>query len=69
MSHDVKYMTEQIQRGLVGAKIMVALRSEDNESFGFRVKAKDNRIFDVWVDCDAEGNGPGWLSIERSGKI
>ena len=66
MSRDVKFMVEQVHRRLIGAKITVALTSEDDFSFGFRI-VKDNAVFDVWVDCDAEGNGPGWLTIEPAG--
>lgn len=69
MSHDVKYMSEQIGRQLIGSTIRVALSTEDGESFGFRVITPDKRVLDVWVDCDAEGNGPGWLSIQKKEKI
>jgi hypothetical protein len=67
MSHDVQYMTEQVQRKLLDSTIITSLKTEDGESFGFRVRTKDKAIFDVWVDRDAEGNGPGWLAIQSSG--
>ena len=32
--------------------------------FGLQVR-KGARLFNVWVDCDPEGNGPGHLDIVR----
>jgi hypothetical protein len=61
-------MSDLIQRQLIGSEIIVSLKTEDGESFGFRVKTRDKRVLDVWVDCDAEGNGPGWLAIQKKGK-
>ncbi len=69
MSTDAEYMNEQIQRQLIGSTIRVALSTEDGESFGFRVITPDKRVLDIWVDCDAEGNGPGWLAIQKKGRI
>ena len=65
MSTDAKYMIKNINEHLVGATIVGAISSkyDDDESFGLLVK-RDNTEFPVWVDCDAEGNGPGWLSFE-----
>ena len=47
---------------LIGGKITAAL--DGGDSFGFRVQTPDGRSFDVWVDCDPEGNGPGHLNLE-----
>ena len=59
-----KYMAEEISEKLVGCRIMSALLSEDSESFGLLLAGKKGPI-QVWVNCDPEGNGPGWLSIEE----
>ena len=56
-------MSEEIQKHLVGAKIISSLVDEKNDYFGFRVE-KDGKKFSVWVDCDPEGNGCGHLNIE-----
>lgn len=69
MSHDNKHMTEQIKRRIVGATISTALGTKDGESFGFRVITKDGNVLDCWVDQDAEGNGPGWLDIQKAGVL
>ena len=66
---NAEYMVEQIAEKLAGTAIRNAVLSEDRESFGFEVvkKAKGIGKYDViqvWVDCDPEGNGPGWLQIE-----
>ena len=47
---------------LVGGTLTAAL--DGGDSFGFRVQTPDGRSFDVWVDCDPEGNGPGHLNLE-----
>lgn len=60
MSHDAEYMMERIKAHLVGRRIRHAVRGPDG-SFGFTLD--DGTL--VWVDCDAEGNGPGWLAIEK----
>ncbi len=69
MSTDCEYMAAQVNEKLRGVTIRNAVISEDKEAFGFEVvrKAKGRGnydVFTVWVDCDAEGNGPGWLSME-----
>ncbi len=65
MSTDAQYMVKEIMSKLVGAIIIDAITSTDDDdaTFGFIVR-RDDKEFPVWVDCDAEGNGPGWLSIE-----
>ena len=54
------YMVKQIVQHLVGHKIVQALTDKEGDSFGFLL---DNGT-EVFVDCDAEGNGPGHLAIE-----
>ena len=63
MSHDVKYCAKQL-KALVGGKIVSVIESDDGESFGFRT-TKGDQLYDVWIDRDSEGNGPGWVSVER----
>lgn len=65
---DVAYMNKQILSLLVGGKIVESILSSSqygDESFGFKVKAKNGKTFLVWVDCDSEGNGHGWLDIQE----
>jgi hypothetical protein len=58
-----EYMAEKINENLIGGRITGAMITEDGESFGLKVSSPIGR-FQVWVDRDPEGNGPGWLSIE-----
>ena len=60
---DMFYAVERINKSLIGATITSALISEDDSSYGFIVN-KNGQDMVVWVDCDPEGNGPGWLSFE-----
>lgn len=60
MSTDNEYMIERIKKEMLGRTIIEAVMSSNEESYGFKL---DNDLV-VWVDCDAEGNGPGWLSME-----
>ncbi len=61
---ELNYLAEQINEHLVGGKIVGAIISEDKEFFGFGVLMPNKKRKVVWVDMDAEGNGPGWLNIE-----
>jgi hypothetical protein len=61
MSHNAKFMAEFIATDLVGWKITEAFVDHENDGFGFTVSRDKKRI---WIDCDAEGNGPGWLNEE-----
>ena len=63
MSTDSKYMSEQIKERLLGGTITEVVLTADEQSFGFKVTTDAERVL-VWVDRDAEGNGPGWLSME-----
>jgi uncharacterized protein with GYD domain len=67
-----EYLAEQINKHLAGGAIRDAVISENGESVGFNVvkKARGLGRYDVitvWVDCDPEGNGSGWLQIESDG--
>ena len=63
---ELDYLAKQINDNLVGGKIVGAVISADKESFGFGVLMPNKKRKIAWVDMDAEGNGPGWLSIENS---
>ena len=63
MTTNCEYQAKQISDKLVNAKIVGAALTEDKECFGIVLK-KGSKQFTVWVDCDAEGNGAGWLSID-----
>lgn len=69
-NEDVKYAADRLMDELVGFTIVGVVMSHDPESYGFRVQRPrggtkvEKKV--VWVDCDPEGNGPGWLSIEAS---
>ncbi len=57
-----QYMCDQIQP-LVGSKIIGAATTSDGESFGIVIKKGKTETV-LWVACDPEGNGSGWLDIE-----
>jgi len=69
MSSDVEYMVEQLNE-LVGYKITGTVITEDKEGYGLvlehpavpGVSPPDRKT--AWIDCDAECNGPGWVSIQ-----
>ena len=56
---EADFMMREIEGKLIGHKIISALKDPEG-SFGFQL---DNGTL-VWVDQDAEANGPGWLNIE-----
>jgi len=55
-------MCEKIQT-LVGSKIINAATTADGESFGIVIKKGKTETV-LWVNCDPEGNGSGWLDCE-----
>jgi len=62
---DVTYAADELKK-LVGYQIVDTVVTEDGESYGF-VVAKDGADKKAcWVDCDPEGNGPGWISIQEN---
>ena len=48
---------------LIGKKITGAILDHDGEMWGFRVENKNGDSLLVWVLCDPEGNGPGFLEV------
>jgi len=63
---DVTYAAEQLKK-LIGGTITDTVMTPDSESYGFVVE-KDGNATVCWVDCDPEGNGAGWISMEKQKK-
>ena len=61
---DVKFAADELKK-LVGGKITDTVMTKDNENYGFVVEAEDGTKKVCWVDCDPEGNGPGFISIQE----
>lgn len=68
-SEDATYAVDQLKQ-LVGFCIVDTVITEDRGSYGFIVerdphgKSIERKV--CWVDCDPEGNGPGWIQIEKA---
>lgn len=64
---DVLYAAEQLKT-LIGWQIVDTVITPNNDAYGFVVrrdphgKPVERKV--CWVDCDPEGNGPGWISIQ-----
>lgn len=67
-SKSVAFAADQI-KSLVGWQIVDTVVSEDSESWGFVIQrdphGKPIQKKVCWVDCDPEGNGPGFIQIEE----
>jgi len=69
---DVTYAADQLKQ-LVGFQIVDTVVTPDGDSYGFVVqrdphgKPIERKV--CWVDCDPEGNGPGWLQIEEQKNV
>lgn len=67
-SEDVSYAADRLKE-LVGWQIVGTVTTEDRESYGFIVQrdphGKPIERKTCWIDCDPEGNGPGWIAIEE----
>ena len=61
-AEDVTFAADLL-KPLVGYKILATTITPDSSSYGFVVEKGKSRKT-CWVDCDPEGNGPGWLQIE-----
>jgi hypothetical protein len=66
-SEDVTYAANELKK-LVGGTIVATTITEDKESYGFVVERKGKRTT-CWVDCDPEGNGPGWIQMEGNESV
>lgn len=66
MSANSEHMSKEVAAKLVGAKIVTSLLDTTDEGgFGFIAVTPEGKEVKVWVSCDAEGNGPGWLHFEE----
>lgn len=63
MSTDPRYSANLIIDKLIGATITGAAETE--ESFGIVARLENGNEVVIWIDQDAEGNGPGWITIEE----
>lgn len=63
-------MVKTIEEQLIGGKIIGAITSIDEDCYGLKVevgRGKKKKTLLVWVDCDEESNGPGYLEISEEG--
>ena len=69
MSHTSRLVAAEIQNAhqlLNGVIEAVITTKPDNNMPGFGLQVRRGKqLFNVWVDCDPEGNGPGHLNIVR----
>lgn len=64
MNGNTKYLLDELNEKIVGGRITSTIATTDGESFGIRVEVNGKR-FNCWIDCDPEGNGPGFVGIEE----
>lgn len=67
MSVSQKYQLAQME-GLMGGTILQRCTTGDDDYqdfVGFVVKCRDGKQRVCWIQCDTEGNGPGFLAVER----
>ena len=69
MSHTSRLVAAEIQNAhqLLNGVIEAVITTKPGASmpgFGLQVR-RGKQLFNVWVDCDPEGNGPGHLNIVR----
>ncbi len=69
MSHTSRLVSAEIQNAsqLLNGVIEAVITTKPDDSmpgFGLQVR-RGKQLFNVWVDCDPEGNGPGHLNIVR----
>ena len=51
-------------RGFLGATLTDIVT--DGDGFvGLVVRSKEKVETVLWVQCDPEGNGPGWIAVQR----
>ena len=60
---DITVAADQM-KPLVGGRIIDTVITPDSDSYGFVVRKGDETKV-CWVDCDSEGNGPGWIAIQE----
>lgn len=64
---DARYCAEQCKQ-LIGYQIVGICQDPENNSYGFILERDPHgepiSTKHAWIDCDPEGNGPGFVSIE-----
>ena len=63
MTTDAKYMIDRVIPELIGATIVGAVIDENDEFYGLRLALPGKTDHVAWINCDAEGNGPGWIDV------
>jgi len=70
---DARWCKDQLKK-FVGYEIVSICEDPENNSYGLVIERSDdidaaalgaNRTL-LWIDCDPEGNGPGFVSIEEN---
>lgn len=72
----IDYMQKLVKDELLGFTIVQAVTTPDEEDGAFGFVALKNEVDEngkpvktikkiVWIDCDEEGNGPGFLNINE----
>jgi len=69
MSHTSRLVAAEIQNAnqLLNGVIEAVITTTPDDSmpgFGLQVR-RGKQLFNVWVDCDPEGKGPGHLNVVR----
>lgn len=65
---EAKYVADQLLDFVGGAIIGIVVsegETEWEEFPGIRVRARDGSEHILWIQQDAEGNGPGWITPEK----
>ena len=65
---DARYCAEQCKE-LIGYCIVGICQDPENNSYGFILEPADDAELagetkHAWIDCDPEGNGPGFVQVE-----
>ena len=73
MRTEVDFFAGEIKQ-LIGFTIVDVVVTKDKESWGFIVERQPvpgvSKLAEkiCWVDCDPEGNGPGFIKVEEAPK-
>lgn len=68
MATEARYLHDKVITRMVGAKIVQAFIDPEEEFAGFMIQLPDGTQKQVWVLCDPEGNGSGFLEVVDKGK-
>ena len=58
---------DKVLRALVNGTITSVVETPDDEDhfYGLKIKTKTGKTVTAWIQCDPEGNGPGFLNIQE----